>query len=230
MKSPSAVFSKQTILFLHELGRNNHKAWMDENRERYRTAVVEPFRVLLERLTPAALKLNSRFVVSGRVGENFSRINRDIRFSMDKAPYRTQMYLFFAEPGAEGGQIYAAVSAEAVTCGFRVYGLGRDTPLIQAGRPRAMANAKWLAGQQRRLGTKYESYWYSSKKGQWTKHKGWPVKPEDWKKLKGWVVRRKLRHAAAMRPGFEREVTRIFRDVYPLLPFTSAARWRVSAR
>ena len=110
MKPSSAVFTKETIPFLRELGRNNHKAWMDQNRERYRAAIVEPFRVLLERLTPAALKLNKQFVVSGRVGENFSRINRDIRFSMDKAPYRTQMYLFFAEPGGEGGQIYAAIS------------------------------------------------------------------------------------------------------------------------
>lgn len=230
MKSPSAVFSKETIHFLRELGRNNHKAWMDENRERYRAAIVEPFRLLLERLAPAALKLDKRFVVSGRVGENFSRINRDIRFSMDKAPYRTQMYLFFAEPGAEGGQIYTAVSADVVTCGFRIYGLGRNTPLIQAGRPRAIENLKWLAGQQRRLGRKYESYWYCSDKGQWTKRQGWPGKPEDWQKLKGWVVRRKLTHAVATRPGFEREVARVFREVYPLLPFTSAARWRLSPR
>jgi len=225
MKASSPVFTKETISFLRELGRNNHKAWMDQNRERYRAAIVEPFRVLLERLTPAALKLNKQLVVSGRVGENFSRINRDIRFSMDKAPYRTQMYLFFAEPGGAGGQIYAAISADKVTCGFRIYGLGRATPLIQFGRPRAMQNCRWLERQRGRLGPKYESYWYSSERGQWTKHKGWPLKSEEWKKLKGWVVRRKLIHAAAMRPGFERDVAKIFHEVYPLLPFTSSQRW-----
>jgi uncharacterized protein (TIGR02453 family) len=226
MKPPSAVFSKETMLFLRELGRNNHKAWMDENRERYRAAVVEPFRVLLEHLTPIALKLNRQFVVSGRVGQNFSRINRDTRFSMDKAPYRTQMYLFFAEPGGEGGQIYTAVSADTVTCGFRVYGPARVAPLIQFGRPRAMENMKWIERQRRRLGRKYESYWYSSEEGRWTKHRGWPVKPEEWKKLKGWVVRRKLTHTAAVRPGFEREASKIFRQVYPLLPFTSSPDWK----
>jgi len=226
MKSSRPVFSKETILFLRALGRNNHKAWMDENRERYRAAVVEPFRKLFERLTPVALKLNGRLVVSGRVGENFSRINRDIRFSLDKAPYRTQMYLFFAEPGGEGGQVYSAISAEAVTCGFRVYAGSRNAPLIQIGRTRAIANTQWLQRQQRRLGGRYESYWYSSEKGEWVRHKGWPVKSQDWKRLKGWVVRRKLKHVAAFRPAFDREAAKIFRDVYPLLPFTSSPGWK----
>jgi uncharacterized protein (TIGR02453 family) len=229
MKSSRPIFSKDTIFFLRELGRNNHKAWMDENRERYRAAVVEPFHELFERLTPAVLKLNRRFVVSGRVGENFSRINRDIRFSMDKAPYRTQMYLFFAEPGGEGGQVYSAISAEAVTCGFRIYARARGAPLIQMGRARAIENTAWLKRQRRRLKPNYESYWYSSKKGDWAKHQGWPVKPEEWKKLKGWVVRQKLKHTAALDPAFERKAATIFRDVYPLLPFTSLPGWKANS-
>ncbi|HXX71407.1 MAG TPA: DUF2461 family protein [Candidatus Acidoferrum sp.] len=226
MKSSRPVFSKETILFLRELGRNNHKAWMDENREWYRAAVVEPFRELFERLIPIALKLNRRFVTSGRVGENFSRINRDIRFSLDKAPYRTQMYVFFTEPGGEGGQVYSAVSADLVTCGFRVYAGSRSAPLIQIGRARAMQNTRWLERQQRRLTGKYESYWYSSEKGEWTKHKGWPLKPDDWKRLKGWVVRQKLKHTVALRPAFDREVAKVFHDLYPLLPFTSSPTWK----
>jgi len=226
MKARSVVFSDETARFLRELQRNNHKAWMDENRDRYRAVVVDPFRVLLDRLTPVALELNPRFNVSGRVGENFSRINRDIRFAKDKTPYRAQMYLTFAEPGGEGGQIYVAIAADTVTCGFRVYGRRRQAPLVEIGRTRARENAKWIERQRSRLGRKYESYWYSSEKGEWTKHKGWPVKPEEWKKLQGWGVRRKLPHAAATRPGFDREIARIFHEVYPLLPFTSSRNWK----
>lgn len=226
MKAPSAIFSAETARFLRELQRNNHKAWMDENRARYRATVVEPFRVLLERLTPAALKLNPRFNVSGRVGDNFSRINRDIRFAKDKAPYRAHMYLFFAEPGGEGGQIYVAIASDTLTCGFRVYGGGRQAPLVEIGRTRASKNSTWIARQRSRLGRRYQSYWYSSQQGQWMKHKGWPVKPEEWKKLQGWVVRKKLPHAAVSRPGFVREIAKIFAEVYPLLPFTSSRSWK----
>jgi uncharacterized protein (TIGR02453 family) len=223
---PSSVFSKEIFQFFRELGRNNHKPWMDANRARYRAAVVAPFRALLDRLTPAAQRLNPRFVVSGRVGENFSRINRDIRFARDKSPYRTQMYLFFEEPGEDGGQLYVGLSTDTVTCGFRIYGGMRNSPLAKFGRKRAHENPQWVERQRRRLGKKYESYWYSMVKGEWTKHTGWPVKPEDWKKLQAWIVRRKFAPAAATAAGFEREIAKTFREIYQLCPFAGSPVWK----
>jgi uncharacterized protein (TIGR02453 family) len=222
----AGIFSRDIFKFFRELGRNNHKTWMDANRERYKTAVVEPFRVLLERLSPVARRLNPRFATAGRVGENFSRINRDIRFARDKSPYRSQMYLFFSEPGSDAGQLYVGLSAEAVTSGFRIYGAGKTSSLAQLARPRGRENARWIERQKRRLAKKYESYWYSSEKGEWTKHSGWPVNPDDWKKLQGWIVRRKFAPAAASRSAFEREAAKIFREVYPLYSFTSSPDWK----
>lgn len=226
MPDRAGIFSSDIFKFFRELGRNNHKAWMDLNRERYKSAVVEPFRALLEKLSPAARELNPKFGTSGRVGENFSRINRDIRFARDKSPYRSQMYLFFTEPGGEAGELYVGVSAETVTSGFRIYGGSRTSSLARVGRQRGSQNFKWIESQKRRLGKKYESYWYSSERGEWMKHTGWPVKPEDWKKMQGWVVRRKLASAAVTRSGFEREAAKIFREVYPLYRFTSSLEWK----
>jgi uncharacterized protein (TIGR02453 family) len=226
MAATAAIFSREIFRFFRELGRNNHKGWMDENRERYRGLVVEPFRVLLDRVGPAVQKLNPRFVTSGRVGENFSRINRDIRFARDKSPYRTQMYLHFSEAGNEGGQLYVGISAEAVTCGFRIYSESRTSALVQVGRPRGQENPAWLERQRRRLGKKYDSYWYTSEKGEWTKHNGWPVKPEGWKKLQAWVVRRKFATGAALRREFPREIAKVFREVYPLYEFARSPEWK----
>lgn len=226
MPDRAGVFSSEIFKFFRELGRNNHKIWMDANRERYRQTVVEPFHVLLERLSPDARKLNPRFATAGRVGENFSRINRDIRFARDKAPYRSQMYLFFSEPGREAGQLYVGLSAESVTSGFRIYGGSKTSPLAQLARPRCRENPKWIERQKRRLGNRYESYWYSTEKRKWTKHGGWPVNPENWEKLEGWIVRRKLAPSRATRGGFEREVVKIFRDLYPLCQFTSSPDWK----
>lgn len=214
------------VRFFRELNRNNNKPWMDANRERYRADVVETFRGLLDRLAPAAGKLNPRFVTSGRVGVNFSRINRDIRFARDKTPYRPQMYLFLAEPGEEVGQLYIGVSADIVTCGFRVYGGRRTSPLVQFGRARAGDHTKWLAGQKKRLGQKFDSYWYSTEKGEWTKHSGWPVDAAEWKKLKGWIVRRKFSPAVASRDGFEGEAVKIFKQVCPLMEFSCSPKWK----
>lgn len=199
---------------------------MDANRERYRDAVVEPFRLLLDRLTPFALKLNGRFVVSGRVGENFSRINRDIRFAADKSPYRPQMYLYFSEP-AGGAQLYVGISADTVTCGFRAYRESKDSSLATLARARGQEHPEFVEKLRRELGKSFESYWYRNEKGEWTKRRGWPLVPDDWKKLRGWVVRRKLPRAAATRPAFVPDVARIFSEVYPLYRFVASPDWNL---
>ena len=224
MAANTPIFTGEIFRFFRELTRHNHKPWMDENRARYRTAVVEPFRVLLDQLTPFALKLNPRFDLSGRVGQSFSRINRDIRFANDKSPYRPQMYLYFAEP-VGGAQLYVGISADAVTCGFRAYRDSRTSPLATLARERGQQHPEYTEKLRRKLGGKFDSYWYKTKKGEWTKRSGWPQAPDDWKRVRGWVVRRKLPRTAATRPSFAREIEKIFRQVYPLYAFTTSPDW-----
>jgi uncharacterized protein (TIGR02453 family) len=226
MSKPTPVFTRETFRFFKELGRNNRKAWMDENRERYQSTIVQPFRQLLEELSPAVLALDSRFDTSRRTGSNFSRINRDIRFAKDKTPYRTQMYLKFSAPApgdGETGQLYVGLSGDTVTAGFRIYSGGKrkESVLAQIGQARVQAQPGWVAKQRKRLSRRYESYYYTMEKGEWTKHAGWPVAAEDWNKILGWIVRRKLSPAAATRTTFLRDATKVFRDLYPLLRYTS---------
>ncbi|WP_286030409.1 DUF2461 family protein [Anaerotignum lactatifermentans] len=49
-------FTPETIDFLWELRMNNNKAWMEENRERYRTVLKEPFDALSVALTKKFLE------------------------------------------------------------------------------------------------------------------------------------------------------------------------------
>jgi uncharacterized protein (TIGR02453 family) len=226
MAPAEPVFTRETFQFFKQLGRNNRKEWMDANRERYQAAIVQPFRRLLEELSQAALKLDERFDTTGRTGANFSRINRDIRFAKDKTLYKTNMYLKFSIPPPvkrETGQLYVGLSPNTVTAGFRIYSGGKrkESTLALVAEPHANANPGWIAKQKKRLGRRYESYWYSMQKGEWTQHSGWPTAIEDWKKIQAWIVRRKLTPAVATRSGFPAEAAKIFRDVYPLLRFTS---------
>jgi uncharacterized protein (TIGR02453 family) len=217
---------RETFQFFKELGCNNSKAWMDTNRNRYQSDVLQPLRRLLEELSLAALKLDSRFDTSGRTGANFSRINRDIRFAKDKTPYKTGMYLKFSVPPPqkrETGQLYVGISADTVTAGFRIYSGGKrkESTIALIAEPRVMAESLWVAKQKTHLGRRYESYWYKTVKGEWTKHSGWPVSTEDWKKIQAWIVRRKFTPSAATRASFPREAAKVFHDLYPLLRFTS---------
>jgi len=226
MAAAKPIFTREIFQFFKQLGRNNSKVWMDANRERYKSAVVQPFRSFLEELAPSALKLDSRFDVSGRSGANFSRINRDIRFAKDKTPYRTQMYLKLSVPApgdGEPGQLYMGISTNAVTAGFRIYAPGKRKESVIAilGEARVQADPRWVAKQKKRLGRRYESYWYTMEKGEWTKHDGWPAAVDDWKKILGWIVRRKFTPAAATRASFPRDVLKVFKDLHPILRFTS---------
>lgn len=228
-----AIFTAETLKFFHELKRNNRKEWMDENRERYRRHVVAPMRRFLDALGPAMLRLDPGFSVGGRTGENFSRINRDIRFSSDKRPYRPQMYLLFThagEKGREGGQLFVNIGAETVTAGFRIYAVNRKGALAQIGVPRAMENGAWLARQKKKLGRRFETYWYASEKGAWTKHPGWPRDAKEWKRARGWIVRKKFSPAAATRPGFTGEAEVVLRAVFPLYRFCSLEDWKATQR
>jgi uncharacterized protein (TIGR02453 family) len=156
---PQAIFTDETFRFFRELSRHNRKEWMDANRERYHSQVVAPMRRLLDALAPGMLKLHPGLDTSGRTGPNLSRINRDIRFAKDKTPYRTQMYLTFADAKTWklGGQLYVGISPDVVTSGFRMYGMSRGAILVDRGKPRVAKDPKWLAQQSRRLGKKYES-------------------------------------------------------------------------
>ena len=226
MTKPTPVFTRETFRFFKDLSRNNSKAWMDVNRERYQTSIVQPFRRLLEELSNDVLKLDSRFDISGRTGPNFSRINRDVRFARDKTPYKTQIYLKFSVPvpdNGETGQLYVGLSADTVTAGFRIYSGGKrkGSVLALVGQVRVQADPGWVGKQRKRLSQRYESYWYTTEKGEWTKHSGWPIAPESWNRILAWIVRRKLSPAAATRATFPRDIANIFRELYPLLRYTS---------
>jgi uncharacterized protein (TIGR02453 family) len=226
MAGRKAVLGKETFAFFRALARNNHKEWMDENRARYRECIVRPMRRLFEELTPVVLELNGSFDVCGKTGANFSRINRDIRFANDKTLYKSRMYVKFevSAPGdREGGQLYVGLAKDVVTVGFRLYcgAKRRESLLALVAEPRVAAKPKWMGQQKRKLGRKYESYWYANVKGEWTKQEGWPEPVEDWKKIRAWIVRKKMSCAAATRNGFSAEVGKVFRDLYPLLEFTS---------
>jgi uncharacterized protein (TIGR02453 family) len=223
VKSQNAIFSEDTIRFFRALAKNNSKTWMDENRERYRSSVVEPYRKMLEALSPAVLSLDSDFEINYRTGTNFSRINRDIRFARDKTPYHTHMYLYYCARKTQGGELYLGLSPEFATAGFRIYAESDDegSAIETLARPRVTARPRYLAQQKLRLGRRYDSYWYSMEKRAWTKNAGWPTKPAEWNKLLAWIVRRKMPVTDALRPGFTEQIAKIFREVFPLYQFTS---------
>ena len=79
-------FDKDFLKFFRELEKNNSKDWFDENRKRYETVVRDPWKAYIKTLAVDLQKLYPGKDLEGNV--QVSRINRDIRFSRDKTPYK----------------------------------------------------------------------------------------------------------------------------------------------
>lgn len=86
-------FSYDTIDFLKGLQDNNNKQWFEENRDKYSEYLLEPMKELACELSPLMLSIDPMFEV--KPAKVISRINRDIRFSKDKRPYRANMWIAF---------------------------------------------------------------------------------------------------------------------------------------
>lgn len=101
---------------------NNNRPFFLENREWYLRAVREPSLALATELSDAVEALDPD--LERRPNRVVSRINRDIRFSKDKSPYRDYIWLAFRRPGEERGTtlgVYFDISDEGASCGMGFY-------------------------------------------------------------------------------------------------------------
>jgi len=91
----SGGFPKQTIEFLRGLRKHNDKAWFDAHRADYDTYFIDAAKELVAALAPKLQKIDAAIVAEPRVNGSIMRINRDIRFSKDKSPYKDHLDLWF---------------------------------------------------------------------------------------------------------------------------------------
>ena len=94
-------FPRGTTQFLAELSKHNDKAWFDRHREDYQACYVEPAKAFVEAMAPKLKKLSADVHAEPRVNGSIFRINRDVRFSKDKRPYKDHLDLWFWQ-GPEG--------------------------------------------------------------------------------------------------------------------------------
>jgi len=73
--------------FFIELALNNQKSWFDVNRARYEADVKKPFLAFVAQLLEKVAAVDPRFAGIDAKSCIF-RINKDIRFSKDKTPYK----------------------------------------------------------------------------------------------------------------------------------------------
>jgi len=89
------MITKEALLFLEDLVANNNTDWMHANKKRYEQYKKDYHNYIASLLD--ALKPLDKSLEPLEVKNCTFRINRDIRFSKDKSPYKTNMGVWFSQ-------------------------------------------------------------------------------------------------------------------------------------
>lgn len=114
-----SYFTSDFIAFFKELAANNNKAWFDANRQRYEKSVKQPFQEFVDEMIIRIRADDPSVDITSK--DAIMRINRDIRFSKDKTPYKTHVAAIISPGGKKDKSVpgnYIHLDAEHI----RIYG------------------------------------------------------------------------------------------------------------
>ena len=112
--------------FLDELALNNNKEWFDSHRRDFDENLLEPAKDFVVELGAAMReKISLGVHAEPKINGSIMRMNRDIRFSKDKSPYKTWFGLWFWEGekrSMESTGFYLGLTGGEVTLGAGKHG------------------------------------------------------------------------------------------------------------
>ena len=118
-------FSEDTFAYLRDLDRNNTKAWFDANRDRYETSWKSAALDFISDLANDMACLEPALKAEARLNGSLRRINRDVRFSKDKSPYKPHLHMIFwagAHPNRSAG-MHIVLQPDGVGYGAGLFGI-----------------------------------------------------------------------------------------------------------
>jgi uncharacterized protein (TIGR02453 family) len=223
---PFRGFPVDLFDFLHALSRNNSREWFADNKNRYRSSVVEPMCEFIAAVAPRLRGVSEHFIADPRPnGGSMFRIHRDVRFSSDKRPYKEHAACQFRHEAASDVHapgFYVHLAPEGVLYGGGIWkpptaalGKVRDrivqAPAIWQGirdAPGLLAQFESIDGEQlKRLPRGYPET---------SPH------PDDLRRKTYFLMRRDSA-GSALRPEFLDDVASAFAAAAPMMKFISEA-------
>lgn len=115
LEAPFLGLRPAAFTWFDGLAQDNTKAWFDSHRDTFEAEVKSPLTRLLDEL---AADLGGTVKVF--------RQNRDVRFSKDKSPYKTNTYGVVSGIGGGSDGLYISISAQGLTAGTGYYDMAKD--------------------------------------------------------------------------------------------------------
>jgi len=89
-------FGPGVLKFLADLSNNNDREWFKAHRETYEGELREPALMFIRVMADGIESISPHFTASDeKVGGSLMRIHRDVRFSKNKSPYKTNVGIQF---------------------------------------------------------------------------------------------------------------------------------------
>ena len=222
-KSP--YFNNKTFMFLEELAANNNREWFQNNKERYEAHVKEPAIRFISDFGPHLKQISQYFVADPRPsGGSMFRIYRDVRFSKDKRPYKTNLGIQFRH--SHGKDVHAPgfylnIEPHNVFAGVGIW--HPDSTTLRKIRDAIVENpADWKrASNQKKFKSRYELAGESLKRAPKGYDGDHPL-IEDLRR-KDFIGTTALNHRDVGGPDFPKHFAEICRDGVPLIKFLCKA-------
>lgn len=215
-------FGPDLFAFLKALKANNSKEWFDKHRADFETHIREPLGDLVEKLT--ADFANAKLPYKGDRKKSLFRLNRDIRFSKDKTPYKVNAAAVLTCSGAKGtdGMLYLHYEPEAsfVAAGYYM----SEPPVLHAIRTAIASDPKAFlkvvaAMKKKDLVLSNEYSLKRPPKG----FEGADAGVMEYVKYTSFVVSRKLGNSDVLAANYPKVVQAFAKDSLPLVQFGEKA-------
>ena len=149
-------FSPLAPGFFERLAVNNNKAWFEAHRDECQELLLEPLKLLVSELADTMLAIDPALITLPAVDKTISRIYRDTRFSRNKSPYKTCLWITFKRSSPDWKTapcFFFEITADSYRYGMGFYSASRQTMdnlrrLIETKPARFRATVAWLAKQQ----------------------------------------------------------------------------------
>jgi uncharacterized protein (TIGR02453 family) len=106
-----------TLDFIKQVSKNNNREWFAEHKADYEAARADVL-AFIELLIPVLASIDTAFPKDTQAKSCLLRIYRDVRFSKDKSPYKTNFGVFFAVHGKTGAEPGYYINLEPGNCFF----------------------------------------------------------------------------------------------------------------
>jgi uncharacterized protein (TIGR02453 family) len=221
---PFEGFPKEGIAFLQKLKKNNNRPWFQKHKEDYEQLLKFPMQCLIASLAQKLADDAPEILFNPR--KSIFRIYRDVRFSKNKSPYKTNIAAYFdlrgkKSPGEAPG-LYVGIEPGEIFIGGGLYMPGGDQ-LKAIRRSIAEHPDEFLEIVQNR--TFKRSFGEIMGEKLQKAPLGYPKDHPmiGYLVFKQFFVGTESGHEPCLRPNFADTVAKVFRDTMPLV------RWLVKA-